>query len=275
MMWLFKLALVAIGLYAAVAGLAYFMQSWLIFPAGLAAGVGDLPAHARNFELETGDGERIVVVRIAPSRPPAEPHPVLLGFGGNAWNAEAMANLLHRIFPEHEIIAQHYRGYGPSTGRPSAKALFADARRVYDHLGAKNNVDNDSAKGIIAIGFSLGASVAVDLAAARKLQGLVLVTPFDSLKEMAASNYPWLPVRLLLRHHMEAAATLRGLDVPLALITAANDTVVPRTRSAPFRQAAGDLRADIVIEGAGHNDIYDRSDFVSALRQGVDAVAGK
>ncbi len=269
MMWVFKLALVLTGLYAAIAGVAYFLQSWLIFPAGLAGGVGDLPSHARYFELETGDGERIVVIRIPPGQSPGEPRPLLLGFGGNAWNAGAMATMLHRIFPEHEIIAQHYRGYRPSSGRPSAKALFEDARRVYDHLAGEGTT------GMVAIGFSLGASVAVDLAAARSLQGLVLVTPFDSLKELAATHYPWLPVRLLLRHQMEAAATLRGNNVPAALVTAANDTVVPEARSAPFRQTAGDLRADIVIEAAGHNDIYDRSDFISALRHSVNAVARK
>ena len=265
-MWLLKLTFMLAGLYAIVVGIAYVLQTWLLFPTGLVGGVADLPREARYFEFETEDNERIVLVRIPPSQAPAVPRPLLLGFGGNAWNADAVAVMLHRIFPEHEIAALHYRGYQPSSGRPSAEAIFNDARRAHDLVAGK------LAGGVIAIGFSIGASIAVELAASRPLQGVVLVTPFDSLKELAASHYPWLPVRLLLRHRMEPAATLRDLDVPVALITAVNDSVVPKSRSAPVREAAANLRADFAIEAVGHNDVYDTTDFVIALRNSVDAI---
>jgi hypothetical protein len=116
-MWLLKLTLVLTGLYAAVVGIAYFLQSWLIFPASLAGGVSDPPSQSRYVKLETEDGERIVLVRIAPSQTSSVPLPLLLGFGGNAWDANVLATMLHQIFPEHKIIAQHYRGYGPSSGQ--------------------------------------------------------------------------------------------------------------------------------------------------------------
>ncbi len=265
-MLLLKLILAIVGTYAAFVLAAYFLQTWLIFPSGLTGGGSNLPSNARIIELETPDGEQIVLVRIPPSRVPTEQHPLLIGFGGNAWNAEAVALMLHQIFPEHEVAAAHYRGYGPSSGRPSSKALFDDARLVFDHLVSENVTD------IVVIGLSIGASVAVELAASRPLKGLVLVTPFDSLKELAATHYPWLPVRLLLSHRMEAAATLRGLDIPVALIVAGNDTIVPEVRSMPVREAATDLRADFVIETVGHNDIYDNSQFVTVLRNSVDAI---
>lgn len=249
-MWLVKLSLILAGIYAALVLVAYFFQSWLIFPAGLAGRSSNLVSSARISKLNTPDRSQIVLVQIPPSRTPTEQRPIILGFGGNAWNAEAVALLLHQIFPEHGIAAAHYRGYGPSGGRPSSKVLFDDARLVLDHLASEKATDT------VAIGFSIGASVAVDLAASRALKGLVLVTPFDSLKELAATHYPWLPVRLLLSHSMEAASTLRGLDVPVALITARNDTVVPESRSAPVREAVTDLRADYIIEAVGHNDIY-------------------
>lgn len=265
-MWFLKLALALAGLYALVAALAYVLQTWLIFPAGLAASAPDLPAEARRVELETGKGEHVVLVRLPAARPTGEQRPLLLGFGGNAWNADAAALMLHRIFPEHEVAALHYRGYGPSSGRPSAAALFDDARRAYDHIAHAEEAD------IVAVGLSIGAAVAVDLAAARPLEGIVLVTPFDSLKELAASHYPWLPVRLLLRHRMEPAETLRGLDVPVAMIAAGKDEVVPAARSAPVRDAARDLRSDITIP-SGHNDIYEHPDFAAALRRSIAAVS--
>jgi uncharacterized protein len=262
-MWLLKLTLAVAGLYAVIVAVTYVLQSWLIFPAGLAGFGPDLPAGARHVELATEDGERVVLVRL-PARQ-AEPRPLLLGFAGNAWNADALALMLHQLFPEHEVAALHYRGYAPSSGSPSASALFEDARRAHDHLA------DDAKAGIIAIGLSIGAAVAADLATARQLRGIVMVTPFDSLRELAAHHYPWLPVRLLLRHRMEAAEALRDLDVPTAVITAENDTIVPAARSAPLRAAARDLRSHIAI-AAGHNDLYGHPDFASALRASVAAV---
>jgi len=266
-MWFLKLTFVLIAFYIVIIGFSYYFQSWLIFPSGLAGGSANLPAGAHYIELKTEDNENVVVVRIKPSRLSAEPPPLLLGFGGNAWNADAVAIMLHQIFPEHEIAALHYRGYGPSSGRPSAAALFDDARLAYDHLV------EDSTDGVIAVGFSLGSSVAVELAATRSVQGMVLVTPFDSLKELAATHYPWLPVRLLLRHRMEAADTLRHLNVPVAVITADNDTVVTGGRSAPVREAAKDLRANFRIKNAGHNDIYSAFEFTTALANSVKALS--
>ncbi|WP_342643192.1 alpha/beta hydrolase [Rhodoligotrophos ferricapiens] len=264
-MWLLKLTLALAGCYAALVGILYALQTRLIFPTSLAAFGPDLPERARAIDLAAQDGERVVLVRLSARRPAAEPRPLLLGFGGNAWNADAVALTLHETFPEHEVAALHYRGYRPSTGSPSASALFEDARRAHDHLA------RDAQAGIIAIGLSLGAAVAVDLASTRPVRGIVLVTPFDSLRELAAHHYPWIPVRLLLRHRMEPAATLRDLDVPTAIILAENDTIVPAPRSTALREAVRDLRSEIAIR-AGHNDLYGHPDFAGALRASVAAV---
>ncbi|MDA4844876.1 alpha/beta hydrolase [Hoeflea poritis] len=265
MIWTLKIAMVLAGLYAAIVVAAYFLQTQLIFPAGLVGQGGGAPPNSSNVELKTPDGETVVLVRMSPIAGEAGERPILLGFGGNAWSANALAAMLHQMFPEYEIAAMHYRGYGPSSGRPSARALFEDAALAYDHLSGQ--------AGVVAVGLSIGASVAVDLAANRPLKGLVLVTPFDSLKELAATHYPWLPVRLFLRHRMENAATLRDLKLPVAIITAEHDIVVPDARSKPVREASADLRADIVIDGAGHNDIYERAEFEASLRKSVAAVS--
>ncbi len=268
-MWILKLVLALAGCYALIVGAAYFLQTALIFPAGMVGGGSGLPPGGRHVTLETGDGERVVLVRIPPRKRAPGPLPLLLAFAGNAWNADTAGDLLHTIFPEYQIAVLHYRGYGPSSGRPSAEALISDAGLAYDHLAA------EAANGIVAIGFSIGTAVTIELGAKRKLSGAVLVTPLDSLKELAATHYPWLPVRWLLRHRLEPAATLRGLDLPVAIITAGQDTVIPAARSAPVREAAKDLRADITIQGAGHNTIYERHACASALREGLVAVLGE
>ena len=62
--------------------------------------------------------------------------PTLLGFGGNAWNAEAMALYLHGLFPGREVAAFHYRGYAPSTGEPRTKSTVGIRWRRSSPTGA-------------------------------------------------------------------------------------------------------------------------------------------
>ena len=81
------------------------------------------------------------------------------GFGGNAWNAEVMALALHALFPHRDVVVFHYRGYAPSSGRPSARALFSDSLMIFDHLERTQGGER-----IIPVGFSIGAAVAAYLA---------------------------------------------------------------------------------------------------------------
>ena len=127
-MWLLQLALTLAVLYAAVVTGMYLAQTWLLFPTALVGAARvQLPASARRLEARTPDGEVLVGVRIPARGEGGESAPGLLGFGGNAWNADAMALYLHDLFPDREVAAFHYRGYAPSTGKPSAEALLSDS----------------------------------------------------------------------------------------------------------------------------------------------------
>jgi uncharacterized protein len=125
--WIANLALGLIALYAAVVTAMYFAQTWLLFPTALAriARV-QLPSSTQHLEVRTPDGESLKGIRIPSLKQAAQNAPTLLGFGGNAWNAKLTALTLHRIFPDHDVAAFHYRGYAPSGGRPSADALLSD-----------------------------------------------------------------------------------------------------------------------------------------------------
>lgn len=258
------LLLLPLFLYLVILVLLFTLQTRMVFPASAAAaGAMALPPGAERLTVATPDGHTLHGSRIPPAR--EEPgRPLILGFGGNAWNADAAALTLHRLYPEAEIVAFHYRGYAPSTGTPAAKALTDDALLIHDEIARRA-----PGRRIVAAGFSVGTGVAAHLAAHRPLAGAILVTPFDDLARVAADHYPWLPVRLLFRHRMDSAARLRDSKVPVALVAGGHDTLILPRRTEALRQAAGNIVYDQTIAGAGHNDIYDHPRFASAMREAL------
>ena len=264
-MWVAHLALGLAALYAAAVAAMFLAQTWLLFPTALAGAVRvHLPASAQRLEARTPDGEVLVGVRIpAAAGGRDERAPVLLGFGGNAWNADAVALHLHGLFPGREVAAFHYRGYAPSTGGPSAAALLADSVLVFGRLQQAH-----ASERVVAVGFSIGSGVAAHLARHRPAAGLVLVTPFNSLEALVRDLYWWAPVGPLRRHRMPAVDFVRGSPVPTALITAGRDAIVPARRGMALCQAVGNLVFVATID-AGHNDLYGRPAFAAAMREAL------
>src|SRR6476659_8616089 len=165
-------------------------QSHMIFPVHAVPSAGPWPARAEHLSAKSADGETLRGIHI----PAAAPDPtgtLLLGFGGNAWNGQDVAEYLHELFPDEQVVTFHYRGYAPSTGEPSADAIIADAP-----------VERVKPERIVAVGFSIGSGVAATLAKSRHLDGLILVTPFDSPKSVATSMYPWLPIGPIFAHEI-------------------------------------------------------------------------
>ncbi|MES2017031.1 MAG: alpha/beta fold hydrolase [Pseudomonadota bacterium] len=201
------------------------------------------------------DGEQLLVS----ARPLAGPDAVLY-FGGNAEDVSGSLPGLDLAFPKHALYLLHYRGYGGSSGKPSEAALFADALAMFDQLHARH-------ANITVIGRSLGSGVAVHLASVRPVQRLVLVTPYDSLAEIAAQQFKLFPVRLLLTDKFESWRYAPLVTAPTTLIMASHDQVIPRASSQLLltRFKPGVARA-VEIPDSGHNTLSDKGAYISALQ---------
>jgi pimeloyl-ACP methyl ester carboxylesterase len=241
-------------------------QSDLIFPVHAVPNAGPLPRNAERLSIHTDDGARLEGVFIQTDEPNAD-RVLILGFGGNAWNAQDVSEYMHELYPEHDVAAFHYRGYRPSTGSPSGAALIADAPLVYDAA-----VKRAAPTQVFAVGFSIGTAVAAQLSMQRKLDGLILVTPFDSLKAVAQSMVPWVPIGPFFSHQIDAAGPLSNAPAPVAIIAAERDEIVPQERTDALRRAVDRLIFDRTIAGAGHNDIYRRSEFQNAMHEALDSL---
>jgi len=264
---LLSVALFGTLAYLAIAAALYFGQTSIIFPARLVPPAGPLPPGAERIELTAPDGVRLEGVHIPAARPAGGEKIAILGFAGNASNAAAIAEFLAYIYPEHPVIAFHYRGYAPSAGTPSAAALVEDAPLLHDLVRERLRPDR-----FVVVGISIGSGVAAGLAGERPLDGLILVTPFDSLRAVAADKFPWLPVSLLIRHHLPSAETLAKVDVRVAIIGAERDEVVPVRHSAALAGAVPKLVHHATIPGARHNDVADQPQFRIEMRRALEAV---
>ena len=253
--------------FAAVIAIMNWSQDDIIFPVDAVANPGPLPSGAERFTVETPDGETLHGVHIAPVQLSDGPKPLVLGFGGNAWNGQDVATYLHELYPDTDVIAFHYRGYRPSTGKPSADALLADAPLVYDAAVARLHPDKT-----VTVGFSIGSGVAASLANRKPVTGIILVTPFDSLKAVASSLYPWLPMGILFHHEIDTIAALGGSKVPVAIVAAGDDEIIPSSRTEALRPEVPNLVFDRTIAGATHNDIYARSEFQDAMDEAMNSV---
>ena len=262
-----RIALATIVLVAAGIFFVSWSQDEIIFPTHAVAPADPLPRCAERLELETPDGSVLRGVHISPAH--AASGTLVLGFGGNAWNAENAAIFLHGIYPEADVVVFHYRGYRPSTGSPSAEALLADAPLVHDLA-----VKRVRPRRTIVVGLSIGSGVAANLATKRPLDALILVTPFDSLKAVAQSLYPWLPIGSLFRHEIDTAGAAATINIPVAIIAAGRDEIVAPARTDGLRERVRRLDYDRTIPGAGHNDIYSRPEFAQAMHEALAAVTG-
>lgn len=263
-MW--TLILLPAFLYLALLAALYFGQTAMLFPVGQVGPAWPLPAGAERLELDAASGERLSGLHIPPRRRRGA-RLLVLGFGGNAANTTGTAAMLHDLYPEADVIAFHYRGYPPSEGSPGARALVEDALRIHDFARARLRPER-----VIAAGFSVGSGVAAALSAERPIDGLILVTPFDSLGRVAADHYRWLPVRLLFRHTLEPAEDLRRRPTPVAILAGGRDRLIPGPRTQGLRLAAPILAYDRTIPDAGHNDIYDHPEFEPAMREALGRV---
>ncbi|HZV23567.1 MAG TPA: alpha/beta fold hydrolase [Luteimonas sp.] len=143
-------------------------------------------------------------------------------FGGNAERIEEMRDEFARWFPDSSSYLVPYRGYGASEGEPSQEALLSDALAVFDQVQARQ-----PGAPVTVIGRSLGSAVASYVASQRPVARLALVTPFDSLANVAQAHYPWLPARWIIDDAYPSTEYLAKYAGPLLVIRAGRDAVVP------------------------------------------------
>ncbi|MSR12966.1 MAG: alpha/beta hydrolase [Gammaproteobacteria bacterium] len=183
----------------------------------------------------------------------------LIYFGGNAEQVSYNLPAFEIAFPNHAIYMLHYRGYNGSGGAPTEAALHADAKVLFEWVEAKHTA-------ITLVGRSLGSGVAVRLAATNKVQHLVLITPYDSISNVAKVRYPWLPVGLLLQDTFDSARYAPRITAPTVIVAGEYDLVIPPARTAALYTAFMPGIATLKnVPRADHNSISAVSNYYDLM----------
>jgi pimeloyl-ACP methyl ester carboxylesterase len=260
-----KLLVLLMVAYAGIVAALYLAQRALIFPgARMQSTRLDHPRTPERLELAAQGGDVLsgMVFRAASGHTD-----LVIGFGGNMQDAEVLGQDLAARLPHTDVVVFHYRGYGPSTGRPSETALFADALEIYDAM-----VEQLRPERTFAVGISLGSGVAIYLSKQRPLAGMILVTPFDSIEAIAKEHYPWVPVGLLLHQRFASVEYMQANQTPVAMIAAEGDRVVRPQRTAALRKRIPNLVFDRTLAGASHATLYDLPAYGVTFKEAFEAL---
>lgn len=239
-------ALIAI-LYAGICvALFIFQRSLIYFPTPAVATANTIAMPVRGARLLVSARE------LAGSE-------AVLYFGGNAEDVSLSLSTIGDAFPDRAVYLLHYRGYGASTGKPNEHDLVNDALALFDKVARSH-------PNITVIGRSLGSGVAVQLASRRPVARLVLVTPYDSIARLAASQFPYLPVRWLLQDRYESSKYAPRISAPTLLIAAEHDEIIPisstETLFRSFRKGVARLE---IVPMAGHNTISESRQYLPLM----------
>ncbi|MDH3760399.1 MAG: alpha/beta hydrolase [Gammaproteobacteria bacterium] len=244
------IALLLLGIYLLLAAFLYLFQRKLIyFPVAVD------PAFDAQAVVVDNHGLQLHGWVLNPGKDKA-----VVYFGGNSELITHRRGFFEDVFRDYSVYLIDYRGYGNSEGNPSEAGLFSDALAIFDFVSTAHN-------SITAYGRSLGSGVAVYLAANRRLEKLILLTPYDSVAEVAQKIYPWFPVRYLIKDSFDSAALAGDIEIPVLITSAEFDREIrlPHTLALKrhFSRALLDYQ---MIAGAAHNNIVDFPDYRDTVR---------
>jgi fermentation-respiration switch protein FrsA (DUF1100 family) len=257
-----------VGVVVLLLGALWLFQRRLIyFPTADVPPVSDVLPGATDVQLRTSDG-LVLGAWLVPPRQPG-PYAVVLVANGNGGNRSDRAPLAAALAEAGmAVLLFDYRGYGGNPGSPDEDGLALDVRAAYRFVTEDLDVPPER---LIYYGESLGAAVVTELATEHPPAGLLLRSPFVDLASAGQEQFPFLPVRLLLRDRFPVADNLAKLKVPVTVVLGTSDSIIPPGQSRQVAEA-GSARV-VEVQGADHNDrvLLDGPQLiaaVSALRTG-------
>jgi pimeloyl-ACP methyl ester carboxylesterase len=175
----------------------------------------------------------------------------IIVFHGNAGTADDRVYYIEALGSiGYRVILAEYPGYGKREGELGEKSFVSDAQVTVRLASEKYGGP------IFLLGESLGCGVVAGLAKDKSLRidGIILITPWDTLLSVSKSLFPLLPVGLFMKDKYDNSENLKSYPERIVIVGAERDEIIPiRHAHALYGSLTGNKKMWI-IKGAGHND---------------------
>lgn len=249
MKFLFVVVAVASIIYAALVALLWSRQeSFLFFPGtdrfDQCAGTDRAPLKPQSAVI--GDQQ----IHYHLHKHPA-PSGVIVVFHGNAGTAcdRAFYAEMFRDQP-YDVLLAEYPGYAGLEGQPGQTEILSAATELVKF--ARTTVPQGGS--LLLLGESIGSGVATYVASQIPVEGLILISPYTSVRALASTHFSWIPTGLVLRHPFPADEWAKQVSAPVLILHGENDQTIPFEMGQAQAKTFSNLRAFVALPGAGHND---------------------
>jgi pimeloyl-ACP methyl ester carboxylesterase len=239
----------AVAGYAAAVLWLMSQETKIVFQAIQTLGDARPPFPYEQIELPHADGARQFAWLMQHDR--SEAAAWVLYLHGNPSTIASSVNIAHyRMLREigFNIVAPEYRGFAGLEGSPTESGLRADAHAAYDYLRVTRRVPPSR---IVVYGWSLGSSVAIDLASRVELAAVVAEGAPASMVDINQRRYPFFPVRLVMRNRFESIGKIDRVTVPILFLHSREDSVIAIADARRLYEAAPGPKRFVEVRG-GH-----------------------
>jgi len=241
--------------YALVLLFAWVFQARVAFPPRSRA----LPdpthyglADARLAEVRTADGVTLRGWYLPPYPASSRPAPALVWLHDEDETVSSLGATIRELRPPGmAVLVLDYRGSGTSSGRATEAGLYRDAEAAWAYVAQRPEVDRSR---IAVYGRGLGTAPALQLGVSRRVRVVVLEAPFTTARALFRRRYWFLPAAVL-RLELDNLDRARRLRAPLLVVHGADDRTIPVAMGRAIAEA-GRARQLLVVQGAGHDDVY-------------------
>ena len=187
--------------------------------------------------------------------PAADGQPTIVFFHGNGQAYQYWVDKLAHYYKEgYGVLFTDYRGYGGQPGIPTEEGLYRDASAFIEGLLIEHAIQPED---MIFYGESLGTGVAIEMATIYEPKALILESPYSATVDIAQNRYWMFPATILMKDQFLSREKIRKMTMPKFFIHGDKDMIIPIRFGKKLYQYAPEPKQFKIVQGSGHNNLYD------------------
>lgn len=177
------------------------------------------------------------------------------------------------------FLITDYRGYGWSTGAPSATTLISDGRIIYRKITRWLEENGYTGK-LFVMGRSMGSAPAIDLAAQNydRLSGLIIESGFAETIPLARTlGLDLESLGISEQDCFNNSEKIQHVTIPTFILHGQQDSLIPLWQAQKLHAACGAKSKELqIVPGANHNTLLAVAGmlYFQAIKGYVDKVSG-